>query len=150
MITTDQDFSVVLLVDKSPKEVFNSVNDVTKWWTENLEGESHKLNDEFSVRFGDVHYSKQRLVEIVPDSKVVWLVTEGRLNFTKNEQEWKGTRIHFEISRKGGKTELRFTHEGLVPDIQCFNDCSNAWMEYVQGSLRKLITTGKGEPTRRG
>lgn len=144
----DNNFSVVSLTDKTPGEVFNAVNDVTKWWTENVEGNSRALNDEFSVRFGDVHYSKQKLVEVVPDEKVVWLVTESKLNFLKNKSEWTGTKISFEISQRDTKTELRFTHAGLVPGIECFDACSNAWGGYER-SLMNLINSGKGEPDKK-
>ena len=38
------------------------------------------------------------------------------------------------------------THVGLVPALQCFSDCSGGWGFYFSQSLRKLLTTGKGEP----
>ena len=76
---------------------------------------------------------------------MVWLVSDARLKFTKDKTEWTGTEITFEISEKGGKTEIRFTHLGLVPEAECFNACSNAWGFYINGSLRSLIATGKAQ-----
>src|SRR5436190_12775575 len=143
----EQDYHTSITVDATADEAFNCINSVTKWWTENLEGSSQRLNDEFTVRFGDVHYSKQKLVEVVPDKKVVWLVTDSKLNFIKDKQEWTDTKISFEISQKDNKTQIRFTHLGLVPMIECFGACSNAWGDYINNSLRKLVNTGKGEPT---
>jgi len=142
----EKNFHTSITVDATPHEAFDCINNVTKWWTVNLEGHSHKLNDEFSVRFGDVHYSKQKLIELVPDKKVVWLVTDSKLNFLKDKYEWNNTKISFEISAQNGKTNIIFTHIGLVPEIECFNACSNAWSKYVQQSLWKLLTTGKGQP----
>ena len=143
----NKDYIISITVNATAKEAFVAINNVSKWWTENLEGSSQKLNDEFTVRFDDIHVSKQKLVELVPGKKIVWLVTESRLNFVKDTSEWTGTKISFEIFEKGDKTEIRFTHLGLVPTIECFGDCSNAWGEYIQGSLRDLINSGKGQPT---
>jgi hypothetical protein len=80
--------------------------------------------------------------EVIPTNKVVWLVLDNHFNFTEDKSEWKGTKVIFEISKKDGKTEVRFTHLGLVPEYECFNVCSNAWGSYINGSLRSLITAG--------
>jgi hypothetical protein len=145
----EQDYNTSITVDATPHEAFSCINSVTKWWTENLEGSSQKLDDEFTVRFGDVHYSKQKLVEVIPDKKVVWLVTDSKLNFLKDKQEWNNTRVSFEISTEHDKTKINFTHIGLVPEIECFGACSNAWSQYIQQSLWRLVTTGKGQPEKK-
>jgi hypothetical protein len=142
----EQDYSASITVNASAQKTFKSINSVTKWWTKNLEGSSQKLNDEFTVRFGDVHYSKQKLVEIIPDKKVEWLVTDSKLNFVEDKHEWTNTKISFEIAEKDDKTQIHFTHIGLVPGIECYDGCSNAWGQYIKGSLFKLLTDGKGAP----
>jgi len=142
----DQDYTTSITVDATPQEAFKSINSVAKWWTENLKGSSQELHDEFTVRFGDVHYSKQNLVEVIPNKKVVWLVTDSQLNFIKTKDEWTNTRIVFEIAEKGGKTQIKFTHAGLVPEVECYDGCSSAWSQYIKGSLFKLLTEGKGTP----
>jgi Activator of Hsp90 ATPase homolog 1-like protein len=133
-------------VDQPANEVFDAVNNVTQWWTKNVEGQSKALNDEFSVQFADVHYSKQKLIELVPDKKVVWLVSESQLNFLENKEEWNDTRVTFEVTTMGKKTKLDFTHVGLTPGSECYNDVSGAWKYYVCSSLYELITSGKGTP----
>src|SRR3954470_13686891 len=120
----DYNFHTSITIDAKPREAFESINSVSKWWTENIEGSSQNFGDEFTVRFGDVHMSKQKLVEIIPDKKVVWLVTDSRLSFIKDKQEWKDTKISFEIVAQDGKTQVHFAHLGLVPEYECFDACS--------------------------
>ncbi len=144
-----QDYQTMITVIASPFEAFESINNVKKWWTENLEGNTHNLNDEFTVQFGDVHYSKQKIEEIIPGKKVVWLVTESKLSFVANKQEWTNTKVIFEIEDKGGQTQIQFMHIGLVPATECFDACSNAWSQYIHQSLLSLVNTGQGQPTRK-
>jgi hypothetical protein len=139
-------YTTTFLVDETPQEAFAAINNVRGWWSGEIEGNTDKLGEEFTYRYKDVHYSKQRLIEVIPDKRVVWLVLDASLNFTEDKSEWKDTRIVFEVSKKGDKTEIRFTHQGLVPEYQCFNACSNAWGFYINDSLRSLITRGKGQP----
>jgi hypothetical protein len=141
-----QNFSTSLTVDQTPEEAFAAINNVRGWWSEEIEGGTAKLGDEFTYHYKDVHSCKMKLSEVTPGKKVVWHVLDNRFNFTKDKTEWKGTNIIFEISKKGNKTEVRFTHQGLVPEYECFDLCSNAWGSYLNGSLKSLIVTGKGKP----
>ena len=139
------DFTTTILVDETPSAVFNAINNVRGWWQGEIEGSTNKLNDEFTYRMKEFHFSKQKIVEIIADKKVVWLVTESQLNFIKEKNEWAGTTISFEITEQDNKTQLRFTHVGLQPQIECYGACSNGWGMLVQQSLLSLITTGKGK-----
>jgi len=139
-----QNFTTTFTVDQTPEEAFTAINNVREWWSgePGVEGSTGKLGDEFTYRYKDVHYSNQKITELIPGKKVVWLVVDSALNFAQDKGEWTGTKITFEVSKKGNQTEVRFTHVGLVPDFECFNGCSNAWGSYINGSLRNLITKG--------
>jgi hypothetical protein len=144
MITPD--FTTTFLVDQTMKQAFNAINDVRGWWSEEIEGSTDKLNDEFTYHYEDVHSCKMKIIEFIPDRKVVWLVMENHFKFTRDKTEWIGTKINFEISEKDGKTQIQLTHLGLVPEYECYDICQKAWTSYMQNSLRSLITTGKGQP----
>lgn len=144
----NKNFTTKLTVGQTPEEVFNAVRNVRSWWSgyysEEIEGDTEKLNDEFSFRAGGgAHYSRQKLIEVIPNKKVVWLITDSKLDFLDKKDEWTGTKVIFDISTKGNKTELIFTHEGLTPEIECYNSCAPAWSQYLQNKLLPLITKGK-------
>jgi len=141
-----QDYTTSFAVDQPPDQVFAAVNNVRRWWSRDIEGRTDKLGAEFIYRCEDIHRSTQKITEWVPGKKVVWRVLDARISFVKDKAEWNGTDIVFEIARKGQKTELRFTHVGLLPAIECYGKCSGAWGFYINESLRSLITTGKGDP----
>ncbi|HVM32607.1 MAG TPA: SRPBCC domain-containing protein [bacterium] len=144
-----KDFTTAFTVDQSPQEVFAAIQNVRGWWSQALEGRSAKKGDEFIFRYPGLHYSKQRLTQVIPGRKMVWLVLDARLTFVENQGEWKGTRVVFEVAPRGKKTEVRFTHRGLGPALDCFDACSKGWTYYIQESLRDLITTGRGKPEKK-
>lgn len=141
-----QDLTIIFQVDQTPEEVFNAITNVRGWWSEGVKGGTDKLNDEFVYQYRDIHRSTQKLVELVPGKKVVWLVTDSTLTFIEDRSEWNGTKITFEISQKDNRTEVHFTHYGLTDSSECFDACTDGWGQYVGKSLRRLITTGKGQP----
>jgi len=141
-----QDFNTTITVDQSPEEVFRAINNVRGWWSGQIVGETNKADAEFTYRYKDMHKSTQKVTEFAPGKKVVWHVTDAELTFVKDKKEWIGTDIVFEIGCKGGKTELRFSHRGLVPAFECYGGCSGAWGALVSTNLRNLITTGKNQP----
>lgn len=140
----NNNYMAVIEVEKSPKHVFNCVNEVSKWWSKEFEGNSLKLNDEFVIRFRDVHYSRHKIIESVPGKKVVWLVTDSKLNWIeKDKHEWTNTKMIFEIIPKGDKTALTFTHEGLAPQQECYEKCKEGWNMIIHNWLLKFLTEGK-------
>ena len=139
------DFTTTITVDQTPQEVFEAIITPQNWWSGDFEGNTKNVNDEFTYRYADMHYSKQRVVESIPGEKVVWLVTESQLNFIEDKEEWTGTKIIFEISKSGDKTQLKFTHAGINPEVECYDACSNAWGQLIKQSLFTYISTGAVE-----
>ena len=130
----NQDFQYSFISSKNVSDVFAYLLNPTNWWVglfgETITGKSEIINDEFTFRAGNgVHYSNQKLIELVAENKIVWLVTESNLSFLKNTNEWAGTKICFEIEQIGNIVTITFTHIGLIPQIECYGGCSSAWTQ---------------------
>jgi hypothetical protein len=146
----EHSFTTGFSVDSTPLAAFEAITNVRGWWSDEIEGGTAARDDEFTYHFQDLHRCRIRVTEAVPGRKVSWLVLDNHFDFTVDQTEWVNTRITFEISTKDGRTEVRFTHHGLVEKHECFGVCSNAWSFYVNSSLRDLITTGAGQPNSDG
>ena len=145
----NKNYTTAFTVDQSPEEVFDAVNNVRGWWSEEIQGQTNKLGAQFKFHYENFHHSTHKITEFEHARKVVWHVPTARINFVNDKAEWDGTDIIFEIGRKRDKTELRFTHVGLVPAIECYDKCSNAWGFYINESLHDLITKGEGQPEKK-
>ena len=142
----DKNFTTSFTVDRTPEEAFAAINNPRGWWSEEIEGGTDILGAEFKYLFQDLHRCTMKVTELVPGKKVVWHILDNYFSFTKDKTEWKDTDITFEITKHGDKTEVHFTHVGLVPEYECYSACSDGWSTYINGSLQSLITTGKGQP----
>lgn len=139
------DYKTSISVNAPVEEAFERITQVSEWWTKNFEGSSKKLNDVFTVRFGET-FVTAKLTEVVKNKKILWHITDCNLHWIENKKEWKDTEVSFEISKNKNSTQIDFTHIGLKPDIECYNDCTTGWNQYVHESLLKLITEKKGLP----
>jgi uncharacterized protein YndB with AHSA1/START domain len=139
------DYTATIEVAKPPAAVFRCITaDVARWWGgKDLEGSARQLKDEFTIRHHGAHYSKQVVVELVPDKKVVWLVQESYLDWLKGDpHEWTNTKMLFELTGRDGLTVLHFTHQGLTPDKESYERCSQGWDMVIKDWLFHFITEG--------
>ena len=141
-----QPYQCRITVPATQSKTADAIADVRAWWSVDYEGASRKVGDAFTVRFGET-FVTFRVVE-ASDSKIAWFVTDCYKHWLKgNKKEWNGTTVVFELSAKGDKTQIDFTHLGLVPGIECYEGCEEGWNFYIKDSLFKLLTEGKGLPT---
>jgi len=144
MDTRDYHYQFTVLA--SPEQVLEAITRIPDWWTINMEGQCRKPGDEFTVQFADVHRTTQRVTEFEPGKRMEWLVTESHLPWLKEVEEWKGTEIVFAVEKLHNGSRLLFTHKGLTPKVECYEQCEKGWAYFIGTSLYKLITEGVGEP----
>ena len=140
-----QDFTYSLTVKASAKDALNKISQVNLWWAKDFKGKASKLNDKFSVHFGDT-YVDFRISEVIPDKKITWLVTDCNLHWIKDKKEWKNTECIWTLTEKDGKTQIDFVHKGVTPESECYESCKPGWTHHLKDSLLKLIDEGKGFP----
>lgn len=143
-MSTSPSYTTTFRVDQSPEAAFAAIIDPRAWWSGTFEGDSDAIGSEFTYRYADLHYSRQRVAELIAGRRVAWRVIDAELNFVSDRTEWTGTTITFDIVRVGGQTEVTFTHVGLKPEVECYDTCTDAWSSLIQGSLKQLIETGMG------
>jgi len=141
----NKNYHKTIKVNASAEETMERISKVNLWWAKKVKGKAKKLNDEFTVDFGETFVDFQ-VSELVPNKKVVWKVMDCNLHWINNKKEWNGTEVVFEISEKKSSTQMDFTHVGLVPGVECYKDCEVGWNEHVGDSLLKFINDGKGMP----
>jgi len=140
----NKSYTVSIELAKPAQEVFNSLLEVPKWWSKDFEGKCERLDDEFVIHHPGAHYSRQQLVEVIPSEKLVWNVVASELDWLEGDRhEWTNTNMVFEISTRGGRTLLHFTHEGLVPGKECYTRCSGGWHKVITERLYGYIMEGK-------
>ena len=125
-MSTTPSFTTAFRTDQSPAVAFAAIIDPRAWWSGTFEGDSDSVGAEFTYRYADLHYSRQRVTELVPGQRVAWQVIDAELNFVND------------------RTEVTFTHVGLKPEVECYDTCTDAWTSLIQGSLKQLIETGTG------
>jgi len=138
------DYTTTFTVPQPPAHVFAAINDPRGWWDGDITGTTDRLGAEFTYRYGRMHTSVQRVAELVPDERVVWDVVSSTLTFVDEPEPWTGTRIAFDLEPVEGGTRVTLVHEGLVPALECFDQCSLGWDHAAGRSLREFIATGQG------
>jgi len=140
-----KDLTLSFTVKASAKDALKKISQVDLWWAKDFKGKATKLNDKFSVHFGDT-YVDFKISKVIPGKKTVWTVTDCNLHWIKDKKEWKGTDVIWDLTEIGKKTQIEFVHKGLVPESECYASCKPGWTHHLKDSLLKLINEGEGSP----
>jgi len=136
-------------IASSSEKVFKAITEnVQKWWG-NTDLTTRKIGDEFTTSF-DKTFWKFRLLELIPKNKIVWQCIDARhihKGYEGIEKEWIGTTVQWTIHSKSDEESiLTMQHNGLTPDLNCYEICTPAWDRFVTESLKRFVETGTGMP----
>ncbi len=142
-----QNYTTEFEIAASPAKVFSAITQhIDKWWTQRA-NKATQVGDTLQVRFEEGTMWRMRVEEAVPDQLMVWYVTDAdhKLENLARYDEWQGTIIRWKITKVDAGSALTFTHEGLVPALECYDICQRGW-DYFLGSLKRYLETGTGSP----
>ena len=135
-----RDYQITITVNIPAEEAFRKIGEVSLWWTKGIRGQAKLLGDRFTMRVGESEtYVDLEVVELEPNARIVWRVTDCNLHWITNRAEWTGTRILWEVTSKNGGTEIRMTHIGLIPGAECYDVCKPGWDFHVGKSLYRFL-----------
>jgi hypothetical protein len=138
------DFTSSISAKISAYEAVKKISNVPSWWGVTFTGSSEKQNDHFIAKMGGDSFFNFTVAELIPDKRVVWLVTDCNMPWYSDKKEWANTRLIFDLSENNGMTEVIFTHEGLTPDVECYKDCEPGWTHWIKTSLFSYFNSGTG------
>jgi len=137
-------FNISFSSNVSADEAIKKISNVPDWWGITFSGNSKKQNDKFIVKMGGDSFFDFTVTELIPGKRVVWLVTDCNMPWYSDKKEWTNTKLVFDVTENEGVTTLNFTHEGLTPEVECYNDCAPGWTHWIKTSLFSYFTTGSG------
>ncbi|MGW5640133.1 SRPBCC family protein [Streptomyces sp. NPDC003832] len=127
-------------VTSPPGDVYDAlttIDGLADWWTRDAEGDS-AVGGVIRFRFLPGGFD-MKVLETAPAERVAWEVVDG-------PEEWIGTRVTFDLKQEDDYTIVLFRHEGWREQVEFMNHCSTKWATYLM-SLKKLVETGKGDPS---
>ncbi len=139
-----KNFHTTITVNASAGEAIKKISNIPDWWGITFTGSSEKKNDKFIVKMSGESFFNFTVAELIPGKRIVWVVTDCNMPWYSDKKEWTNTRLIFDVAENNGTTELNFTHEGLTPEVECYNDCVPGWTHWITTSLLSYLTTGKG------
>ncbi|MFQ5989817.1 MAG: SRPBCC domain-containing protein [Candidatus Methylomirabilales bacterium] len=112
-----------IVIDASPEKVYDAIatqEGLRGWWTGDSVAEPRVGS---IAEFG--FYNRQflfrmRVEELMPGKKVVW-------SCVGDHDEWKDTRLTWDISQRDGGTVLHFTHGNWRSTTRFFASCNSTW-----------------------
>ena len=128
----------------SADEAIKRISNIPGWWGVAFSGNSEKQDDQFVIKMGGDSFFNFTVTALIPGKKIVWLITDCYMPWYADKKEWANTKLVFDVTENDGTIGLVFTHEGLTPNVECYNDCASGWTHWIKTSLLSYLTTGEG------
>jgi uncharacterized protein YndB with AHSA1/START domain len=142
-MTATGDYTKQIHIGATPEKVFDTLTtaaEFTSWWAP-AAGSAAEAG-ELHITFDGIEDPLVLQVkQATRSSTVIWDVESCAFL-----PDWVGTTAAFTLSpASAGGCDLEFRHEGLSPQLECYDMCQAGWDQYLP-SLRDYVETGTGDP----
>jgi uncharacterized protein YndB with AHSA1/START domain len=125
-------------IKTSPNAVYRALTTLeglAGWWTTDTTGDSN-VGGVIRFQFGDRGRIEMKVVELVPNRRVLWQVVGG-------PDDWISTKVSFDLAQDGDYTVILFKHAGWKEPSDFMHHCTTKWGMFLM-SMKSLGETGKG------
>lgn len=149
MTTKATDYRASITVAASKADAFHAVTkQMDQWWTTTTEGDLDQVGDKTTVRFlPDFGFWTFEAALVKSGERLEMLCVDAHHKVEGQpeeiDREWLGTTIIWDFSSVDGKTEVTMTHDGLTPELNCWDICLDGWDHFFKNSLKAFLN---GEP----
>lgn len=138
-------------VQADPSAAFKAVtHGVAGWWTR-PDKPLANVGDRAKFTFPPgVSYWTFELTGMEEPGRVEWTcvdalhIHEGQPK--EIETEWLNTKVFWNITKNGEGSRIEMRHQGLTPELLCYEICEAGWDMFFLGSLKQYLDTGQGKP----
>lgn len=115
------------------ERVFRAVSTpsgLDQWWTKRASGRA-QLGALYDLWFGPEYHWQARVTHCAPGQSF-------EIEMTSAGDDWRGTRVGFELVANGAGTQLRFRHTGWPEENEHFRISCYCWAMYLRVMKRWL------------
>jgi Activator of Hsp90 ATPase homolog 1-like protein len=148
-------YAKTIRVSANTQEAFDALTrGYKKWWT-SVDNNFDKVGDQIKFTFPPMESYWTFEAKILEPNKVVELECVDALHLLidkpqASKTEWLGTKARWTIEPQADHTDIHFVHDGLTPDLHCYEVCEAGWDLFFVDSLKAYLDTGTGKPYQAG
>ncbi len=149
---SQQNYQKTISVNASPEAVYLALTEgYDQWWTATHGKSFNTIGDQIKFTFPPNESYWTIEAKILTPGKLVELECVDAYHLIANkpdtsQTEWLGTKMIWKIEANAEQTKVHFVHDGLTPDLHCYEVCEAGWDMFFVESLKAYLDTGKGSP----
>jgi len=138
-----ESYSKTIVAGVSAETAYKAITEeMSDWWTP-MSRKFMKIGDQVQADFGEKSYWKFEAQTLNAPNLIELRCCAANHIYEglslDDKEEWLGSVLQFKIQDENGKIKITLTHQGLTPDLKCYEVCEQGWDHYFLDSLLKFL-----------